>query len=66
MSNTVYWIVALMDEKDEIKALKKELEAKEDRITALETRIAQMQLVMRVMAQQIPQSVTFSQTVRYL
>ena len=66
MSNTMNWVLGFMEAQDEKEALKRELEAKEDRITALETQIAQLRLCIKVMAAQIPQSITETRTVTFL
>ena len=66
MSSTIGWINTLLDEQDEVRALKEELKAKEDRITALETKLAQLRVCFHVMEQHIPESITVTKTVRYL
>lgn len=62
----VTWINALLDEMEDEDSLKRQLQAKEDRITALETENFKLRLVLKVMSQQIPYQVSVTKTVNFL
>lgn len=66
MSNTMNWIMALLNEQDETLSLKRQLQAKEDRITDLETENARLRLVLKIVSQQIPYQVSVTKTVSFL
>lgn len=66
MSNTMEWIQALIEAKEENRGLLTQLEAKEDYITALQTEILRLRTVMGVMAMHIPQTESVTRTVTYL
>lgn len=62
----VTWINALLDEMEDEDSLKRQLQAKEDRITELETENFKLRLVLKVMSQQIPYQVSVTKTVNFL
>lgn len=62
----VTWINALLDEMEGEESLKRQLQAKEDRITDLETENARLRLVLKIMSQQIPYQVSVTKTVNFL
>lgn len=64
MSNTMSWAVGLFESKLEAEELRRQLQQKEDTITALQTRIAVLETCIRVIEARIPRSET--RTVNYL
>ena len=64
MSNTMNWAVGLFESKLENEELHRQLQQKEDTITALQTRIAVLETCIKVIEARIPRSET--RTVNYL